>query len=895
MGTLHVRQSISRRLTAYLVLCFVIPFTLAAFYISLYFQDTLKAEELQHSEMLLDQAGLYLEDTVLQEMENILQAVSTDRRVLAAGDSLTDYTAYDPASFTYAPGAPEQDLLTYFSKVKRAYGNIDFIFIGTEAGTYAEWPAFQPAKPYDPRTRPWYQNAMAADGIVISDPYQTQVTGELVFGVTRRITLNSGQSAVVGMTVSLDQVGKLASGHTRPDHLQYLMVLDRNGHFIASDLPGDWLLKTPSQAGMTPVAEALRSPGDSVIGDIAGVRYLISASVTPDYGWQVVSLRRLSDISHQARAITAFVSAVIACFLMISVLIMRLIILKALGDLHTVAESIHRVGEAGFDAQGPLQAIGRREDEVGLISRAVAQLVSTLREIVIAPGHAPGSAPGPVSPEKTGSDGVHELALAALEHSRQDHQRLSTISELLNHSELALARTQEQLLTAFEIANDAFFDWNPLTDAFYLNPRLRRWIGLQEDRPIRYEDMQSALHPEDAPRFCSAIAKLVQGLESSYELEYRLCTGDGRTLWLHGKGRALETGPDGTVARIMGISTDITAQKQVETQLRLINDDLEYKVSERTQELMALNEELQAMNMDMLDINAALEKEIAERRAAEEGLNQANLELSATLEHLRTAHRQLLQSEKLASLGTLVTGVAHEVNTPLGVSVTAASYLKMLNDQVVQALEQGQPPLPLLNAYVADSREAADIVLSNLQRAARLISSFKNISVDQSSDVCRRFPVKAYIEEILYSLKPQMKHSSPEITVEMDEALTLYGYPGAFSQVITNLVMNALIHGFQNRPGGRLHISGEAHGAGIRLSVADNGTGMAPEIQHRIFDPFFTTRRGSGGSGLGLFLVHNLVSQQFQGAITCSSSAGAGTRFDLTLRELEPDCLEGMA
>ncbi len=724
----------------------------------------------------------------------------------------------------------------------------------------------------------------------MSNPYKTQVTQELVFSITRRITLDSGQHAVIGMTVNLDKLSGVTAQQSETHLMQQVMVLDSEGHFVVSDLAKEWILKTPEQAGMPAIQKSLSTPGVPVIGEVGGVKYLLNSVITPKYHWQVISLRRMSDISESVSKITAFVAVVILSFLALALLLMRISVTRITGTLRKIAEAIYRVNDKGYDPGPELHKIGLREDEVGLISRSVNRLIGTLKSIASTGTDPETEDIASAETDYEAANGVEALTRQALAHTRQDQVLIAQVNEKLSNSELALLQSQEQLLAAFEIANDGFFDWNRRQDTFYLNPRFYEFLNYQpQEFQGSYKALLDHVHPEDRQSFEEAVESLVQGTADRYALEFRMLSKQEKTLWVHGKGRILEKSPEGEVLRLMGLTTDISEQKQVEERLRRINDELETKVADRTQELMALNEELQAMNTDILEMNLNLQKEVDDRKQAERNLVTINRELGVTLDHLRTAQKQLLQSEKMASLGVLVTGVAHEVNTPIGVGVTAASYLKQLNDSVLKQLRDGTISAADLTEYADDSSEAAAIILTNLERAALLISSFKNISVDQSNEVCRPFKVKAYLQEILYSLKPNMKPVNPVVLLNCEEDHMFYSYPGAFSQIVTNLMMNAVKHGFEGRTSGEIEISGECFNGGVRLRFADNGNGIEAHVLPRIFDPFFTTKRGMGGSGLGLFIVHNLVEQQFKGSITCISEPGKGTCFELVLMESSPE------
>jgi signal transduction histidine kinase len=260
---------------------------------------------------------------------------------------------------------------------------------------------------------------------------------------------------------------------------------------------------------------------------------------------------------------------------------------------------------------------------------------------------------------------------------------------------------------------------------------------------------------------------------------------------------------------------------------------------------------------------------------------QFNEELQSALQRLKEAQAQLVQSEKLASLGALVAGIAHEINTPVGVSVTAASTLQAgagrLKEQYAsQSLKRSE-----LENFVSLAEESTRILLKNLQRAADLIQSFKQVAVDQSSGECRRFNLKAYIDEVLLSLAPKLKNTAHEVSVDCRDNLVIETYPGAIAQIITNFVSNSLLHGYDPGERGHIHIGVVADAGWVTLRYTDDGHGMPKEHLARIFDPFFTTRRGTGGSGLGMHIVYNLATQALSGTIQAASQEGKGVEFVL--------------
>ena len=275
---------------------------------------------------------------------------------------------------------------------------------------------------------------------------------------------------------------------------------------------------------------------------------------------------------------------------------------------------------------------------------------------------------------------------------------------------------------------------------------------------------------------------------------------------------------------------------------------------------------------------------VFERQQAELAIMSTNEELKETLNDLKKTQGQLVESEKMASLGALVAGIAHEINTPIGIGVTAASVLHDKTERFDSLFQDGGLKKSDLVGYIETCTQSSKMILSNLNRASGLIRSFKQVAVDQSSEGRRTFGVKEYLEEILLSLRPKLKKTKYIVSIQCDETIVLDSYPGAFSQVITNLILNSLLHAYpEDNDEGRLVISVSKKHNSLILKYADDGQGIDQDILDRIFDPFFTTKRGQGGSGLGLHLVYNLVTQKLKGSIECESKTGKGTTFIISL------------
>jgi len=265
-------------------------------------------------------------------------------------------------------------------------------------------------------------------------------------------------------------------------------------------------------------------------------------------------------------------------------------------------------------------------------------------------------------------------------------------------------------------------------------------------------------------------------------------------------------------------------------------------------------------------------------------IQATNTELHEQLETLRRTQTQLAQAEKMASLGTLVAGVAHELNTPIGVAVTAASTLHVRTLDFAKHYSEGALKKSELEAYVQTAQTGADLTLRNLERAANLIQSFKQVSVDQTYDNIRRFGVKQYLYEIITSLQPKWKTTGHRVEIECDEALEMETYAGAIAQIITNFVTNSLLHGFDGlTEEGVMRIEAKQEGNNVVIKYSDNGCGIPPEVLPRIFDPFFTTKQANGGTGLGMHIVYNLATQKLGGSIRWESELGKGATFIVEL------------
>ncbi|MFD2164776.1 GAF domain-containing protein [Thalassotalea euphylliae] len=260
-------------------------------------------------------------------------------------------------------------------------------------------------------------------------------------------------------------------------------------------------------------------------------------------------------------------------------------------------------------------------------------------------------------------------------------------------------------------------------------------------------------------------------------------------------------------------------------------------------------------------------------------LEQQHKELQQTLDKLKRTQQQLVQQEKMASLGGLVAGIAHEINTPLGICVTGVSHLHEETKILEKGLADGSLTEEGLTSYLDEVKEASTILDTNVQRAADLVKSFKQVAVDQSSNSIREICFKQYIDEILLSLRPTLKRVKHVIRVECDNGITANTNAGAISQIISNLLMNSIKHGFDGIEQGNIVIAVEEKNNFIILRYADDGLGIDKEAMALLFEPFYTTKRGDGGSGLGTHLVYNLVTSALHGRIEAKSELGKGLAY----------------
>ena len=321
------------------------------------------------------------------------------------------------------------------------------------------------------------------------------------------------------------------------------------------------------------------------------------------------------------------------------------------------------------------------------------------------------------------------------------------------------------------------------------------------------------------------------------------------------------------------------ALRQANKKLDDQNLILEQEVAKKTASLSQIMLDLEQQKDELIANQRELRQENENRQYIEDELRKRNTELARNMEMLNLIKDQLVESERMASLGGLVAGIAHDVNTPIGVSVTAASYLNERLVSLRAAFDDKTLSNKSMNAFIDEAEQASTLLLSNLNRASDLIASFKQVAVDQTSEAERLFNLNSYLHEILQSLKPTFKNTRHQVNIQCPADLEILCAPGVIAQIVTNMMINSLMHGFEHIEEGHISLAVSRDGGHIVMEYQDDGKGMSKEALTHLFDAFYTTRRNQGGSGLGTHIVFNLVTRTLDGSIEAFSEPEKGLRY----------------
>lgn len=318
------------------------------------------------------------------------------------------------------------------------------------------------------------------------------------------------------------------------------------------------------------------------------------------------------------------------------------------------------------------------------------------------------------------------------------------------------------------------------------------------------------------------------------------------------------------------------------------NLQLEQEVARKTSNLSQAMMDLQEQKYELEKQKLTLTEEVDLRRQTEQELLTKQTQLQRYVDELNMAQERLVGSEKMAALGGLVAGITHDINTPVGIGVTATSFLQERLTQIENAYKEKTLSPKALEEFINDAKQSTSLLTSNLDRASELVASFKQIAVDQASEAVRTINFKEYLGEVIRSLHPKIKNTGHHINLDCPDDLTLNLPAGAISQIFTNLIMNSLIHGFESVENGVIDILIKDENEHVIIDFKDNGNGVTKEQLDKLFDPFFTTKRDQGGSGLGTHITFNLVKQTLSGEIEVTSEPDHGLHYHISFPKNMP-------
>lgn len=437
-----------------------------------------------------------------------------------------------------------------------------------------------------------------------------------------------------------------------------------------------------------------------------------------------------------------------------------------------------------------------------------------------------------------------EVALSPLQSDdRDDSPRfvsvMRDVTEPLRAAE-AVQASERRFRRLFELAPIPLALTTPDGALLDVNRQWSAVLGYDKEDVPTMDDWWRRAYPEAAYRagvkalWDAAMHRVIHEGAELRQTEVRLSCKDGSV-------RTMRVGGALVGGNILTSYFDVTEQKQAQAALEALNSGLEARVAARTQELQG------------------------------------------ALENLQRAQAELVRSEKLAGLGSLVAGMAHELNTPIGNAVIVASTLadqrQRFSGEVAEGLRKSA-----LTRFMGEVEEGIEVMERNLRRAAELLSGFKQVAVDQSNHQRREFDLQELMHELSLTLSPTLRRHGVALNVELPAQVRLDSHPGPLSQVLMNVINNAVVHAFERQPSPQVHVTGELlAGDRVRITLKDNGCGIEPQHLPRVFDPFFTTRLGKGGSGLGMHIVYSLVTELLGGTVHIDSTVGVGTTVTLEL------------
>ncbi len=465
---------------------------------------------------------------------------------------------------------------------------------------------------------------------------------------------------------------------------------------------------------------------------------------------------------------------------------------------------------------------------------------------------------------------------------------------------------EESYRKLFEASIDGIYVTTPAGKLLDANPALARMLGYETPEELIQGvggDIENTIYVRSSARAEYQSLMRRDGMVRGFE--YQVRRRDGAILWISNSATVVRD-ETGEIVRYEGTARDITDQKRAEEAIaegrRLLQQvidtvpgrELGFYAEEYRDSAGHLRHWL-VNKLPILNAKGEIENivtvalDIGERKRGELEMRKARDDAEAALLNLRETQNSLIEAEKLAALGRLVAGVAHEVNNPIGISLTVASSLERKAALFTSELARGDLRRSRLNEFLEASRDASAQLVANLSRAAELITSFKQVAADRNYSDQRTFDLGDLTEQVVMSLRPGLRKHHLTLSVDCQPNITMNSYPGPYGQVLTNLFLNAVAHAFPDGRAGAVDILvREAGKDDVEIIFSDNGCGMSLDVRRRAFDPFFTTRRDQGGTGLGLHIVYNIVTNRLGGRLDLDSEPGGGTRIQIVLPRVAP-------
>jgi len=415
----------------------------------------------------------------------------------------------------------------------------------------------------------------------------------------------------------------------------------------------------------------------------------------------------------------------------------------------------------------------------------------------------------------------------------------------------AIRQREERLSLALWASGNELWDWDLTKQSVFRSNKLNTLYAEEGWEHFDYQSLDQRVHQDDVKGLINTIKQHVNSESEFIDTTYRLKNPSGDWRWIRNRAKAVLRNSEGKAMRVLGTIQDVHKLKQIQDDLRHLNNELEKRVESRT------------------------------------------LKLTQAFQDLKEAQQQLIEAEKMASLGGLVAGVAHELNTPLGIATTAASLLEYEINELCQLKNLNKLTKSAIDRFEDVSTEGVDLLTNNLKRVSNLVQDFKQLAVDQSCESSQRVNIELLLKTVLNTMDEALCAKNIDLVVSCDTTLTVDSYPSALKEIILQLISNSILHAFEsienqqkiNAPleQAKISITVKQTNSHTEISYLDNGSGVKPELLNKVFEPFYTTKRSSECTGLGMHIVYNLVIQQMKGTIVCESDIGAGFKVNITL------------